>query len=70
MRRGENIEIIEDIVPVYDIQVEIRIPEKVTHVRCVPQMEELDFTQDCGVLSYTVPKVECHQMVMVTYEKP
>ncbi len=59
VRRGENIEVIEDIVPPYQVKVELRIPEKVEKVVCVPQMTELPSTQDCGVLCYTVPKVDC-----------
>lgn len=67
VKRGDGIEIIEDIVPLYEIQVEIRIPEKVKSVRCVPQQEELSFEQEGQVVRYTLPKVECHQMVMLNY---
>lgn len=69
VKRGDGIEIIEDILPVYDIRVELRIPEKVTGVRCVPQQEELQFEQLHGVLCYTVPVLECHQMIQITYEE-
>ncbi len=68
VRRGEDIEIIEDIVPVYDISVRLRLSEKITGVRLVPQNEALPFEQDGQVLRYTVPRLECHQMVMITFE--
>ena len=46
VQRGEDIEVIEDIVPVYDIRVELRVPEKITGVRLVPQNTRLPFEQE------------------------
>lgn len=66
VHRGEDIEIIEDIVPLYDIHVELKIPEPVDKVVCIPQMKEIPFTQQDGVVCYTVPEMECHQMVQLT----
>lgn len=68
VKRG-NIEIIEDIVPLYDVSVELRIPERVRSVQLVPQREELSFEQKEGILSYHVPRLECHQMTMIVYEE-
>lgn len=67
VRRGNDIEVIEDILPLYQVGVKVRIPKKVTRVYLAPQMEEIPFTQDNGLLAYTVPKVECHQMVVIDY---
>lgn len=67
VRRGNNIEVIEDIIPLYGIEVNVRIPERATRVYLAPQIEEIPFTQDNELLTYTVPKVECHQMVVIDY---
>lgn len=68
VRRGEDIEIIEDILPIYDVKVDLQIPKEVKRVYLAPQMEDVHYeVDDEGVLHYTVPKVECHQMVVVDY---
>lgn len=65
VRRGEGVEIIEDIVPLYDIKVGLRTGEKIRKVRLEPQGQELDFSQDEDRLCFTVPRLENHQMVVV-----
>ena len=67
VRRGERIEIIEDIVPLYDVRVTVRPPQPVKRVYLAPQMQELPFDRTGDAVSYTVPKLECHQMVVLDY---
>lgn len=57
-------EVIEDIVPLYNISVSVKCdnPSKVV---LVPQNEEIDFTYDDGKVSFNVPKVNVHQMVSI-----
>ena len=64
-KKGHNIENIEDIVPLYDVDVKLRIPEKVRSVQTAPGQEEIAFEQKDGILSYRVPRVECHQMINI-----
>lgn len=63
--RGTKTEVIEDIVPLYDIPAAVRLPQQPTSVTLEPQGEPLDFTYQTGILRYTVPKVEIHQMVCI-----
>jgi hypothetical protein len=65
VRRGERTEVIEDILPVYDVEVSVRLSREVRRVYLAPQMVDLDFVQKDGVVSYTVPRLECHQMVVL-----
>ncbi|WP_106769282.1 beta-galactosidase trimerization domain-containing protein [Paenibacillus faecalis] len=67
VKRGEQVEIIEDIIPVYDIQVTLRLPEPIKRVYLAPQQQEIPFQQTGGTIVYTLPKVECHQMVVLEY---
>ena len=67
VKRGESIEIIEDILPVYNVSVSVKIPETVRKVYLAPQIVDIPFTQDQDIVSYTVPKLECHQMVVIEY---
>ena len=63
-KRGADTEVIEDIVPLYNVDVKVKCdkPETVT---LVPQNEKIDFTYSAGKVSFTVPKVEIHQMICI-----
>jgi len=67
VRRGDSIEVIEDILPVYGTRVNLRIPFDIKRVYLAPQMKDIDFTLENGVLSYEVECFECHQMVVADY---
>ncbi|MNO42834.1 Beta-galactosidase GanA [compost metagenome] len=68
VRRGESIEIIEDIIPLYDVQVSVRAEGRVRNVYLAPQMTPLPFSLEEQTVQYTVPVLECHQMVVLDYE--
>jgi len=59
--------VLEDMPPLYRVKVELRVPEKVRKVYLAPQGRNISFDQKRGVVRLTVPKVECHQMVVLTY---
>lgn len=62
-RRCDEFDVIEDVVPLYDVRVTVKSEGKVKRVRCVPQGEELPFESGEGMMSFTVPRVEGHQLV-------
>lgn len=64
----KQVEAIEDIVPLYNIEGSLNVPEKIKRVYLAPQMEELSYTEKEGVIYYQIPKMECHQMVAADYE--
>ncbi|CAN7704095.1 beta-galactosidase trimerization domain-containing protein [Paenibacillus sp. LjRoot153] len=68
IRRGKTIEVIEDIVPLYDVQVSVRTSKHVKNVYMAPQMTTLTFRHEDQTVFYTVPRLECHQMVVIEYE--
>jgi hypothetical protein len=69
VKRGEGIEVIEDILPVRGVDIGLRLPhgESVKSVRLVPQGESIAFDQRNGKIFYTVPELLCHQMVEIAY---
>lgn len=67
VKRGSGIEVIEDIVPIYNIDVTVRTDKYVKKVYLAPQMKEILFEQKDGSVSYTVEKVDNHQMVVLAY---
>ncbi len=64
---GQPIELIEDLVPLRDITVALRLPRKVKTVRLVPDGGALEFTQRDGLVMFTVPEFTAHQMIELAY---
>ena len=67
VKRGEDICVIEDIVPLYSVDVSVSLPKKVKRAYLAPQMQELETREKDGRTTYTVPKLDCHQMVVLEY---
>lgn len=67
VRRGKGTEIIEDILPVYNTEVELRLQKKINKVYLAPQMREIAFEQKDDVVKFKVDEFECHQMVVLEY---
>ncbi|MCQ2463292.1 MAG: alpha-L-fucosidase [Clostridia bacterium] len=63
-KRGDDTEVIEDIVPLYNVDVNVKT-EKPEKVILVPQNEEIKFNFENGRVYFTVPKVEIHQMISI-----
>ena len=62
-KRGEKIEAIEDIYPIYNVNVSVKL-DNVKKVYLAPQMTEIPFEKKDGRVSVCVEKVDCHQMVV------
>ncbi|WP_426445689.1 beta-galactosidase trimerization domain-containing protein [Paenibacillus sp. S-38] len=66
VRRGGGIEVIEDVIPLYDTEVTIRLGVPVKRVSLAPQLDELPFDGDPdGAVRIRVPRIEGHQMVVL-----
>ncbi len=65
VKRGKDTEIIEDIYPVHNIEVELQLPEKISRVYLAPQRKEIPFIQADGRVQFQVDEVDCHQMVVL-----
>lgn len=67
VRRGEGVEVIEDLPPLINTEVTIKAAEQVAEVYLEPQHVKLPFCQDNGLVTYTVPLWSCHQMVVLQF---
>ena len=67
IQRG-RVAVVEDIVPISDMPVSIRMAEPIRSVTMVPQGEALPFIQEKGVLRFTIPRVDCYQAVEIKTE--
>jgi len=66
-RRGTKFDVIEDVVPVYDITVTVKSSRKPKGVTCAPEGCELDFEYADGRLTFTLPKLDGHQMIELKF---
>jgi len=66
IRRGKA-EIIEDIMPVYNIRLTLRTSEKIKNIYIGLTGENIDFTQKGDEISFVVPELCCHTSVVVEY---
>jgi len=67
VKRGNGIEVIEDLLPVRDVEVSLKLDETVKRVYLAPGGEALPYEQKDGVVRYVVPELVCHQMVVLDY---
>ncbi len=63
INRGRGIEVIEDVVPLFNIPVSVRL--KARRVSLAPEGTPLPFTRRKGRIEFTVPRLELHQMVVL-----
>ncbi|MBR4072794.1 MAG: hypothetical protein IKK24_02520, partial [Clostridia bacterium] len=60
-------EVIEDITPLYNIDIVLNLPETVKKISVLNTGETLAYTQKDGKVSFTLPKLHCHETVIVEY---
>jgi hypothetical protein len=68
LQRG-NCLIIEDLVPLHDVPLALRVPETISCAYLIPDNEALPLKRSKDVVTVTVPRVHCHQAVVFDYEK-
>jgi len=68
LRRCKNIDTIEDIIPLYNIKISIKLLENLKDIQLVPEKEELKYEVKDGRVEFVVPKVNGHQMISINYK--
>jgi hypothetical protein len=63
--RGKGTEVIEDTVPLYNVECSVKYNKKPSKVVLEPQGEEIAFEYKNGEVNFTVPKVDIHAMVVI-----
>lgn len=66
-RRGADMDVIEDVIPLFNVRVSVRSSEPIEAVRLVPEARELDLSLAGGRAEFTVPEVRGHQMVEMSF---
>ena len=66
INRG-NVCLLEDFPPLYNTEIKLSVPETVKKVTLVPQDKEIAFSQIDGKVTFTVDKMELHQLIVIEY---
>jgi len=66
-RRGQAFDVIEDIIPLYNLNLSLRLEQSVKSVALVPQGQALEFTHSSKRLNFKVPKIMGHQMIEISF---
>ncbi|MCL2707853.1 MAG: hypothetical protein FWF03_01925, partial [Defluviitaleaceae bacterium] len=65
--RGNGIQVIEDIVPIYDVNVSVSAPNVIKGAKLVPQNVPVSLERAGKAVKFIVPRLECHQMIELAY---
>jgi hypothetical protein len=66
-RRGTQFDIIEDVIPLYDVSISLRVTRTVGSVVTAPDGESLSFVVEGDRVLFAVPKVMGHQMIEINF---
>ena len=66
IKRGNGVEVIEDLIPIYDTEFEIKTND-VSAVKLVPQNETIPYEYTSGTLRFKLDKIECSQIVVIEH---
>ncbi len=65
-RRGVELDIVEDVIPLHEVPVSVRMDGEATAVRLVPQGEEIAYAPTGDRIGFVIPRIEGTQMVEIT----
>lgn len=66
LQRGE-VMVIEDFLPVPNVQIEVNVPEKVKSVTQIPEGKKLAFTHEGNRIKICVPTFTMHAGIVINY---
>ena len=58
-------EVIEDIVPLYNVECKIKCDKKPSEILIVPDGKALEFEYTDGYARFVVPEVNIHAMIVI-----
>jgi len=64
-RRSVDIDVLEDVIPLYNIKLSVNVPGKVREISCVPEGSTLDFSMNGSRAEFILPKLSGHQMISI-----
>lgn len=64
-RRGLEFDVVEDIIPLYNVKLSISLLMPVKSVQLVPQRKALSYKLNGNRLEFTIPKISGHEMIEI-----
>jgi len=66
-KRSEFMSVIEESIPLYNIQFSLKPEHHIQEIRLVPENESVPFTVEDGRIVFTMERLDGHQMVELCY---
>ena len=66
-RRSKAIDVVEDVIPLYNVSFEVAAGREVKAVTLAPEMRPLEFSNEGGKVKFVLPELNGHQMVEIKY---
>jgi hypothetical protein len=66
-RRGSDFDVIEEAIPLYDLEVSVRAPAGLRRVVTAPEGLELPFHSAGERVTFTLPRLDGHQMIALEW---
>jgi len=67
-RRGADFDVIEEVIPLHNLEVSVRAERPVLRVATAPEGVELPFRAEKGRVRFTLPRLNGHQIVALELE--
>ena len=67
MPEGHYTLLIDEIIPLYNVEFSFNLPEKIKKVTLEPEGKEIPFTEKEGKIFLTLEKLYCHAMIVLHY---
>lgn len=68
VKKCKNLEIVEDVIPLYGLKIDMEAKHTVSAVYSVPDMKELSFCQQGNRLCFEIEKINGHGMCAICFE--
>jgi hypothetical protein len=66
-RRGRDFDVIEDVIPLYEVKVSVKVPQRVKAVTRVPEQETLTYDQKGDRVEFVLSELVGHQMIALEF---
>jgi hypothetical protein len=65
--KARSVEVIEELLPLRDTEVSLKLEKPVSKITLEPQGQELEFSQNGDEINLKIDEYSCHQMVVIEY---
>ncbi|MEJ7710920.1 MAG: hypothetical protein WKF84_13905 [Pyrinomonadaceae bacterium] len=66
-RRGQDFDVIEDVIPLFNLKASVRAARRVRSIAAVPQGISLAFEQKGERVEFMLPKLDGHQIIALNF---